>query len=132
MNLQTTFKTVLIAFISISIFSISACKKEETPDRDKFLGSYNANENCDSGNDSYSITVSTSTTSEDDIIITNLYNANQGVRATVSGSNININDTKGGVTYSGSGSISGNTFTIIFSASAGGLTDDCTATAIKQ
>lgn len=132
MNFQTTIKSILIALVSISIFSISACKKEETPDRNKFLGTYDVNENCSSGNDAYSITVSSSTTSEDDIIVTNLYKANQGVRATVSGSNININDTKGGVTYSGSGSISGNTFTIIFTASAGVQSDNCTATAIKQ
>lgn len=54
------------------------------------------------------------------------------VRAVVSGNNINVNDTQSGVTFSGSGNLSGNTLSIIYTASLGGDTDDCTATCIKQ
>jgi len=100
--------------------------------REKFLGSYNVNETCTSGTFTYSITVTESTTAEDAIVINNFGSYNLNVRATVSGENINYNDTQNGITFSGRGSISGNTLTIIYTASQGGQTDNCTKTCIKQ
>lgn len=100
--------------------------------RDKFIGSYNVNENCDSGNWNYSISVTASTTAEDAIVIGNFGDYAVNLRATVSGANITFNDTQDGITFSGTGNISGNTLTIIYSASAAGQTDNCTKTCIKQ
>ena len=150
-SLTTNLSVILL--IGSMTFLGTSCKKEEgctdsaaenydtnaeeddgscTYAREKFLGSYDVNENCTSGNDNYAITITSSTTGSDKIVISNFYNSQQSVSATVNGSNINFNDTKGGINYSGSGSISGSTLTIIFTASAGGATDNCTATAIKQ
>ncbi len=100
--------------------------------REKFLGTYTVNETCNSGTFNYTLTVSTSTAGDEFIILNNLYYSEAAVKATVNGSNINFNDTQGGINYSGTGSISGTTLTLIYTASANGLTDDCTATCIKQ
>jgi hypothetical protein len=132
MKFKQTFQFALICLLSSAIFLTTSCKKDEPPARDKFLGAYNVNENCTTGNFNYSITITASTNSEDAVIISNYGDYAVNVRATVSGSNININDTQGGITFSGSGNISGNTLTIIYTASAVGLTDDCTATCIRQ
>ena len=99
--------------------------------REKFIGSYHGNENCDSGNWSWSMSVTSSTSGIDKIILGNLGDYGENILATVSGSNVSINDTKNGITFSGTGSISGNTLTIIYTASAGSFSDDCTATCIK-
>ena len=154
MKIKTLTLNLSIALlIGSTAFLNTSCKKEEgctdqaaenydsdaedddgscTYAREKFLGSYDANENCTSGNDNYSMTITTSTTSKGAIVINNLYNINLSILATVNGSNINFNDTKNGVNFSGSGSISGNTLTVIFTVSAGGVTDNCTTTAIRQ
>lgn len=132
MKFKQTFQFTLICLLSSAIFLNQGCKKDETPARDKFLGSYNVNENCSSGNFSYAITITASTTNDSDIVIGNFGDYGVNVRATVSGDNISFNDTQGGITFSGTGNISGNTLTIIYSASAGGAVDDCTMTCLKQ
>ncbi len=132
MKFNQTFQFALICLLSCTIFLSTGCKKDKTPDRDKFLGSYNVNENCDTGNWSYAITITASANSDNAIVIGNFGDYNVNVRATVSGDNVNFNDTQGGITFSGSGNISGNTLTIIYTASAAGATDNCTATCIRQ
>ena len=140
----------------VALMAVSSCKKDEPKEgctdaqaenydssaeedngsctyaRTKFTGNYNANENCDSGNFTYVTVITNSTAGVDQIVINNLGDFGVNVRATVSGANININDTQGGINFSGSGSIAGNTLTIIYTASANGQTDSCTATCIKQ
>ncbi|TVR84688.1 MAG: hypothetical protein EA412_00235 [Chitinophagaceae bacterium] len=136
MKLQILFRTFLIALFSICIISITGCNKDEDepPAREKFFGTYNVNENCSFGNDNYTVTITASSASEDAVVISNFYNIGVAVRANVSssGTELNYNDTQDGINFSGSGSISGNTLTLIFTASQGGATDNCTATAIKQ
>lgn len=117
--------------LSGSLFFAAGCQKD-APDRDKFIGSYSVNENCTSGTFAYSISVTTSSNSEDDIVISNFGDYGQNIIAKVSGSNISFNETKGGINFTGSGSISGNTLTIIYAASLSGATDNCTKTCIKQ
>ena len=129
---QSSLKLFFVLLLGGFFIMTSSCKKEETPDRDKFIGTYNVNETCSSGTFSYAITVSESTTSEDAIVINNFGDYGVNVRATVSGNNITFNDTQGGGTFSGSGSISDNTLTIIYTVSVAGLTDNCTKTCIKQ
>lgn len=101
--------------------------------RDKFLGSYQVSEACTTGNYSYSVTIVESVTAPNMILIQNFGNfaTTVNVPATVSGENITFNYTQDGVTFSGSGSITGNTLVIIYQAS-GGFTDSCTMTCIKQ
>ena len=153
---QVTIKTSLLfmLLVSITLLSIS-CKDKETSGctdpaaenydadadnddgtctyaREKFLGTYNANENCDSGNWTYSSTISESSSSIDMIIISDFGDWNQNVKATINGDNVTINDIQGGISFSGSGNINGNTLTIIYSATGSGFIDNCTSTYIKQ
>jgi hypothetical protein len=120
----------ILAFGLLGLLMISSCSKE--PDRDKFIGSYNVNENCTSGNWNYSISITASSANNSDVIISNFGNFGVNVRATVSGSNVSINDTQGAIQFSGSGNIAGNTLSIIYSASQSGFQDNCTATCIRQ
>ena len=99
--------------------------------RDEFIGSYNSNENCSSGNWTYNLNI-TAASSLDQVILNNFGDFGENVRATVSGNNLSFNDTQGGITFSGTGSINGTTLTIIYTASFGTDTDNCTMTAIKQ
>lgn len=101
-------------------------------ERDAFLGSYNVNENCDSGNFTYTCNISQSSSSVSEVIINNFGDFNVNVRATVSGSGLTFNDNQSGINFSGSGSLAGTTLTIIYTASQAGYTDSCTKTAIKQ
>lgn len=125
-------KFVASLLLIIAVAAASGCKKDSTPDREKFLGAYSVNENCTSGNYSFSITIIESATVEDGIVINNFGDYGVNVLATVAGDNININDTKSGIQFTGTGSISGNTLTIIYTASQSGTTDNCTATCIRQ
>lgn len=121
---------MLLLFTLITLVS---CEKEQ-PSRDQFIGAYQANENCSSGNYNYSMSVSPSSVSEDGVILQNLGNFTQpvNVNATVKENNLTINDTKNGITFSGTGSINGNTLTIIYTSAVSGTTDNCTLTCIKQ
>jgi hypothetical protein len=114
------------------ILVFTSCSKDKTPDRNKFFGTYDVSENCDSGNYSFSITITESSSSANAIIINNFGNFNINIRATVSGSNISINDNKNGVDFVGNGSINGNTLSIEYTASAGGNGDNCTKICKKQ
>ena len=145
-------RLLMVLFLALTVSMATSCQKEGCTNpiaenfdsdadeddgscilpREKFLGSYNVNENCSSGNYSYAISITPSTSNETQVIITNFYESGDNVRATVSGSSIEFNDTQSGITYSGTGTISGNTLTIIYTASAAGQTDNCTKTAIKQ
>jgi len=100
--------------------------------RDKFIGNYNVNENCNSGNFTYSIAVNISETDKSYVVINNLGKFGLNVRASVSDNSLNINDTQNSITFSGSGDINGNTLTIIYTASQGGTLDNCTSVCIKQ
>ncbi len=122
-----------IMLLLLTLITLVSCEKEP-PSRDKFIGSYQGNENCSSGNYNYSLSVSPSAVSDDGVILQNLGNFTQpvNVNATVKEDNLTINDTKNGITFSGTGSINGNTLTIIYTSAVLGTTDNCTLTCIKQ
>jgi hypothetical protein len=102
--------------------------------RDKFLGTYQVTEACTSGDYSYSIIITESSTSIDAIVIGNFGNFSTTVNlvATVnSSSDISFQYTQDGVTFAGGGTLTGNTMTLTYQAS-GGFTDSCTMTCLKQ
>ena len=106
-----------------------------TASREKFIGSYNVSESCTSGNFTYAISITTSSTGAANVIITNFggFTTPINVNGTVSGTSLTIpNQTVGGGTFSGSGQIAGNILTITYNATAGSSTDACTMTCTKQ
>jgi hypothetical protein len=106
--------------------------------REKFLSSYSVSEVCGSGSDSYSSSITASTTEITNILIGNFYNVyTNPVVATVSGNDITIasqDPDSDGFMVSGSGSINeaGTVLTITFTLSDGTNTETCTATYTKQ
>jgi len=126
------FSTKLLILLFAGALFVSGCSEDE-PDRDKFLGAYSVVETCGSGNDSYEIAIISSGTDESAVIVQNLYNAGAQISASVSGNNISIpNQTTGGITYTGSGTISGNILTLNFTVSAGTNSDNCNADATRK
>jgi len=126
-------KFFALLLLAGTVLLTTSCEKDEIPARQKFLGSYQVNENCNSGSYTYSMTVVESATSDDGIIMQNFGNFQStiNVNATVNNENISFNVTQDGVTVTGSGTITGNTLTVIYQTS-GGFDDNCTATCIKQ
>jgi hypothetical protein len=123
-------KIALPLFLFMVAFSY--CKKEEKAlDREKFLGTYDVNENCASGNYTYSVIITESSVNTTDVIVNNIGDFGYNYTGTVSGNNLSINGTQQGLSITGTGTINGNALTIIYSAS-GAFDDNCTATAIKR
>ena len=105
----------------------------DTEERAEFIATYNVSEACTSGNYTYSSSVQTSTTAVTSVLITNFGDYGVNVTGTISGNNVTIaNQTVDGLTFSGSGQISGTILTITYNVSDGQATDDCTMTCTKQ
>ena len=122
--------------LSLILFAVMATltgcdDDEDSIDRSQFVGTYSVAENCDGQTDAYTMTVSTSSSDDNGILIDNLFDVGGEITATVSGSNITIpQQTVDGVAYNGSGSISGNVLTINFNVEFL-FSFSCTATATK-
>lgn len=129
----------LLLLVAVSAVALNGCKKDDNNDREKFFGTYNVVEACSiSGNVNYQITISSSASADDAIIINNFGNFNNvAVTGKVSGNNLTIpNQTLnvGGISLiinSGSGSISGNLLTITYAYSIGTDSESCTMTCNK-
>ena len=115
------------------------CQKDKDPDRLAFLGSYSVIESCaTTGNYEYNITITESTTSEDDIVINNFGDfAGGSLKATVSGKGmsipaqtINITGTSVNVA-NGTGSLNGNLLTISYTYSIGADSESCSMICTK-
>jgi len=101
--------------------------------RDKYIGIYKVNENCNTGNFSYTLTIIESITGPDAVVIRNLGGFNLDIKATVGiASKIFFSDTQNSITFSGEGDINGSTLTVIYTASQGSTLDNCTSICIKQ
>jgi len=111
------------------------CKKDKDKDREKFLGTYEVVETCNPSGvyGPYTISI-TEGSGDDEISIFNLYDYADVIKARVNGSSFTISSqTFGDVTYSGNGSISGNTITIDFLIEeVGFVDDDCQAVGDKN
>ena len=122
------FPILILGFL----FSIKSCE-EVVPDRDKFLGAFSVDETCDSGNDTYDITIIVSGSGENAVILANLYDWDEQASATVSGNTITIpSQLLDGITFSGSGTITDNILTINFTVSDGSNSDNCNAICTRK
>lgn len=125
MKNSTSILLAAILFIGC-LFSTTSCKKDDIPDRDKFLGSFSVVETCGNGNDTYDLSIIESGSSENAVVIMNLYDWQESMSGTVNGNSITIpSQLSDGLTFSGNGTISGNTLTINFSVSNGTDSDNC-------
>lgn len=135
---------LLMAATTTVVFN--GCKKDDDEPEDarnKFVAAYGVTENgTDFGggqivNYKFDISVTKSSTNSNDILISNFGNFGVTVKATVNGSAIIIPQQtqtilQQAVGVSGSGSISGSTFTFDYHLSAGSAGSDATDVCIKK
>jgi len=147
----------LSLILALAAFTLTGCKKEGCTDaqsdnydseakkddgtckpwRDKFIGSFSAQESCTQGNFNYTLSITSSSASGTSVVLNNFYGVGASVVGTVNANSITIaNQTvtvQGtAVNFSGSGQISGNILTLTYTASVAGVADSCTATCTKQ
>jgi len=140
-------KKLIYLFVSLSILYFTSCKPDNTDDplapspnvdaRDKYIGVWMCNETSQiSGNTSYTVNISKSTTSSSEILIDKFYDLQAQARASVSGNNINIPYQQLGTIgfASGTGTLSstGNNLSLNYTTNVAGNKDTCTANCVKQ
>jgi len=159
-------KHLVFAILAVTTFSLASCKKDpckdktcqnggacvdgtcncatgysgancETENRAKFRSTYNVNESCSSsGNFTYQITISNSSTGADKVLISNFGGYGETVTATASGNSLNVatqqvNAGGNSLTFSGSGQLSGNILTINYNISGAVPSESCTMNCTK-
>ncbi|MBL8012041.1 MAG: hypothetical protein JNJ64_15650 [Flavobacteriales bacterium] len=162
MNLRTISKLML--GLALVAFTATGCKKDECKDKNcgngscvdgscvcntgyegsecgtekraKFIGSWSGTETCTSGNYTWTMTSTSSSTGVTAIIFNNFAGySGLNISATVNsnGTSLTIpNQTVSGATVSGSAQLTGNIMTLTYQISGGGGSDSCTATCTKQ
>ncbi|MFT4668013.1 MAG: hypothetical protein ACI9VN_002744 [Patescibacteria group bacterium] len=127
--MRQIIRFVYLPILLISLLlSIGSCKKEEPPDRDRFLGTFSVVETCGSGDDAYNITIVESSLDEESIFIINFYDWGGQLNATVSGNDITIpSQFNADLTFSGSGTISEDILNINFTIFYVNISDNCQA-----
>lgn len=108
-----------------------------TDARDKYVGQWLCNETSKvSGNTSYTISISKSTSGSSEILIDHFYDLQAQARASVSGNNISIPYQQlGSIGFaSGSGNLAstGTSLSMSYTTNVAGNKDTCTAVCTKQ
>lgn len=99
--------------------------------REKFIGVYTGAEQCSIGSDTYSMTI-IAHSDNTKLTLINLYNDNHVATCSITGSNLfTFSGMSGGITYSGTGSLSGNQISISYQISDGNFTNSCTYVGTK-
>ena len=128
---KNKFQTILVAAL-ISVV-INSCKKDDAPDRDKFLGTWSVSSNGSvSGPLNWPMTITASNSSPDQILIKD-FDLQTGTTtiASVSGNSFSFSTQHiGSETVQGSGTYNG-TLTFHYTADDGQKVDDVNATARK-
>jgi len=119
---------LIIAFL----VAFSGCNDDDDISKADFIGSYMVEDICD--DNPYTMTISDVSGSDDAVTITNLWDWEEQMSATVNGSALIIpSQVADEVTFSGTGIFSGgNTLTITYTAIDNIGTENCLATATKQ
>ena len=103
--------------------------------REKFLGTFEVNENCESGLDNYELVIYESDLYDNEVVIINLYNVGGTVYAIIEDEYLEIPDQRdpdSGAKYIGSGSIIEKSLAIGFSVQSNdGSVDNCTFAGIR-
>jgi hypothetical protein len=126
------FKALAYTLFAV-LFLTMGCKKDEAPDRDKFLGTFRSvSDNCRTT--SYQVTITASSQATEKMILTNLNNVSSlSLVANVSGSSFTFEPTTlNNQTITGNGTISGNVLNINYAVQQGTTSFTCTASFNKQ
>jgi hypothetical protein len=127
------FKNTSIFFIVIAVLIGFGCSKDKDLIQADLIGNYTVTETCDGSDDSYEITISSVGSDENTIQIYNLWDWQESVVANINGDAIDIpSQVLDGVTFSGSGSLSGDELTINYSVLDGTDNESCKAVGKKQ
>lgn len=129
----------MLAIASISSLTFTGCKKDDetcavgfegtdckTKSRDKVIGTYVGHETCDQGSDDYSLAI---VANSDDIkvVLANIYNQGFSAVGTMTGTNtFSFSGTQVSTTFTGTGTVSGNSITVNYSISDGQINNKCT------
>lgn len=103
----------------------------QTLSRDKFIGAYIGTEQCSTGSDAYTITI-TANSDNLKLTLTNLYGTGFTAVCTVTGTNtFSFSGTQGTVTFTGTGSLTGNQLSVPYTINDGTNNNTCTFTGSK-
>jgi hypothetical protein len=151
MKKQIIINSLILFSLSIVLGTVTSCNRKGCTDTiaenysskskkddgtcvyatEKFVGTYNVTRNCGGATETFSMTVSKSSSNKTQIIISNFGNSGDNMTAAVSESGITFNQQLSGISVSGSGSISGNNLTINYTASNGTQSGSCSMSCIK-
>lgn len=128
----------LIALLFATALLAPGCKKDKEDERLQFLGTYSVVENCPSfGVNNFDMTVTSSATAENAVVISNFGDFGVSVTGTVSGNNLTIplqtlTAQGAALNVSGSGTINGLSLTISYTFSLGSQGESCSMTCTKK
>ncbi len=129
----------MLTIFGFTAVTMTSCNKDETCaigyegkdckelTRDKFLGTFSGNETCTIGSDEYTVTI-TEHSNDIQVNMSNIYNDNYTAIGKVTGTNeisFSGNGNGGVTTFSGTGTIVGNTLTLDYSIGDGVTENDC-------
>lgn len=122
-----------LLLLAVSMITFFGCQDGEDLNKADFIGSYAVAEVCNGNNVAYTLTIADVSGTDDVVTITNLWDWEETMNATISGSSITIpSQLSDDFTFSGSGELSGNTLVITYMVDDNSGVENCVATATKQ
>ncbi len=116
--------TILIAF--------AGCDTDEALNKTDFIGSYSVTEVCNGNNAGYTLTIADVEGSDNAVTITNLWDWEETINATISDNVITFPaQLADEITFAGSGELTGTTLVINYTAVDNIDTENCVATATR-
>jgi hypothetical protein len=128
----------LAALLLVLVLLAPGCKKDKEDDRLQFLATYSVVENCPSfGVNNFDMTITSSATSDNGVIISNFGDFGVSVSGTVSVNTLTVPQqtiTANGaaLNVSGSGTINGLSLTISYTFSVGSQGESCSMACTKK
>ncbi len=111
----------------------AGCKDDEEVNKADFIGTYSVIELCNGNNASYTLTIGDVVDSDNQVTVTNLWDWEETINATISDNVLTIPaQLSDGITFTGSGELTGSTLVINYTAVDNLDTETCMATATRQ
>ncbi len=134
MKKNTSNLNFLLLLLVASMVTFFGCKDDDDDlSRADFVGTYDVAEICNNMSFSYTLSIAEVNDSDDEVTITNLWDWEEVMTATVSGSTLTIASQEADeVTFAGSGTLSDNTLVITYTAVDDTDSESCVATATRQ